>query len=118
MKSFFRKLLLGKISIRDRKPAKITPIQKRLLNIRSIWNNDHQDDNGIEKLFRLFLALSQLLFPGVYIKQMANKYGREYQDLAMDGYILFKLSLPYLILINGWQSKIILIAIMIYFLNI
>ena len=34
----------------------------------------------------------------------------------MDGYILFKLSSPYLILINGWQSKIILIAIMIYLL--
>ncbi|WP_396188269.1 potassium channel family protein [Flavobacterium sp.] len=116
MKSFFKKLLLGKISTRDRKPAKISPIKKRILNIRSIWNNDHQDDNGIEKLFRLFLAISQLLFPGVYIKQMANKYGREYQDLAMDVYILIKLSLPYFILINGWQNRIILVVIMIYFL--
>ena len=47
MIQFFKKLLLGKVSLKDK--PKIDPIQKRLLNIKSIWNNDHQDDNGIEK---------------------------------------------------------------------
>lgn len=116
MKSFFKKLFLGKVSSNDKRSRHISPIQKRILNIRSIWNNDHQDDNGIEKLFRLFLAISQLLFPGVYIKQLANKYGPEYQDLAMDGYILIKLSLPYFILINHWQNYTPLVVLMTYFL--
>lgn len=116
MKAFFRKLFLGKISLTEKRSHRISPIKKRIINIRSIWNNDHQDDNGIEKIFRLFLSISQMLFPGVYIKQFANKYGYEYQDLAMDLYIIVKLALPYFILINGWQNQGILIYIMIYFL--
>jgi hypothetical protein len=39
------------------------PYSKRILNIKAIWNNDHQDDNGIEKIVRLFLSSSQLFFP-------------------------------------------------------
>jgi hypothetical protein len=53
-----RKLLLGNISKVERT---FNPIQKRIQNIKSIWNNDHQDDNGIEKIVRLFLS-SSLLF--------------------------------------------------------
>ena len=55
MKHFLRKLLLGRITKDDKPLLKINPIQKRIQNIKSIWNNDHQDDNGIEKIFRLFL---------------------------------------------------------------
>ena len=92
MRSILRKLLVGKVS-RDYKP-KYNSIQKRILNIKAIWNNDHQDDNGIEKIVRLFLSVSQLLFPGVYIKYLACKIKYEYQDLAMDIYILLKLFFP------------------------
>ena len=116
MKSFLRQLLLGNISRKDRPLLKINPIQKRILNIKSIWNNDHQDDNGIEKIFRLFLSISQLLFPGVYIKYLVSKRNFEYQDIAMDIYILLKLSFPLLILINNWQAHAILIYIMVYVL--
>ena len=78
MKSFLRQLLLGKITKTDQPRLKINPIQKRILNIRAIWNNDHQDDNGIEKIFRLFLSISQLLFPGIYIKYWVSKRNFEY----------------------------------------
>jgi hypothetical protein len=71
MNTILRKLLVGKVS-RNYKP-KLNPIQKSLLNIRAIWNNDHQDDNGVEKIVRLFLSCSQLLFPGIYIKYLACK---------------------------------------------
>lgn len=114
MRSFLYKLFVGKVSI-DYKP-KYDPIQKRILNIKSIWNNDHQDDNGIEKIVRLLLSISQLLFPGVYIKYIACKIGHEFQDLAMDVYILLKVAFPILILINGWQSNLYLICLMIYVL--
>ena len=59
--SVLKKLLVGKVSKTYR--PKNNPIQKRILNIKSIWHNDHQDDNGIEKIARLFLSTSQLFSP-------------------------------------------------------
>jgi len=111
---FLRKLFLGKVS-QNYKP-KYNSIQKRILNIKSIWNNDHQEDNGIEKIVRLILSISQLLFPGIYIKYIANKKGHEYQDLVMDFYILSKLIFPILILKYQWQHNHALIWVMIYVL--
>ena len=114
MKSILKKLFIGKVSKKDR--PKYNPIERRVLNIRAIWNNDHQLDNGIEKIVRLFLSSSQLLFPGVYIKYLANKKGYEYQDLALDFYVLLKVAFPLTILINHWQNEKILIGIMVYVL--
>lgn len=116
MKHFLKKLLLGKITKKDKIRFNLNPIQKRILNIRAIWNNDHQDDNGIEKIVRLILSISQLLFPGVYIKYLAEKRGFGYQDLAMDVYVLAKVIFPFLILINSWQEYKIIIWLMIYVL--
>ena len=114
MIQFFKKLLLGKVSLKDK--PKIDPIQKRLLNIKSIWNNDHQDDNGIEKMIRLFLSISQFIFPGVYIKYILYKTKFEWQDLAMDIYILAKLFFPFFVLVYQWQHITVLIALIVYFL--
>ncbi|MBC7747685.1 MAG: two pore domain potassium channel family protein, partial [Methylotenera sp.] len=47
MKKIIKKLLLGKPS--QGAQSQFNPIQKRIQNIQSIWNNDHQEDNGIEK---------------------------------------------------------------------
>ena len=116
MKHFLRKLLLGRITKDDKPLLKINPIQKRIQNIKSIWNNDHQDDNGIEKIFRLFLSISQLLFPGVYIKFWFSRKNYEYQDIAMDFYILLKMLFPIYILKNNLQDQNILIYIMVYLL--
>jgi hypothetical protein len=116
MKHFLRKLLLGRITKDDKPLLKINPIQKRIQNIKSIWNNDHQDDNGIEKIFRLFLSISQLLFPGVYIKFWFSRKNYEYQDIAMDFYIILKLLFPIYILKNNLQDQNILIYIMVYVL--
>ena len=94
---FFRKLLIGKVT--EKSKPKFNPIERRILNIRAIWNNDHQFDNGIEKIVRLFLSFTQLLFPGLYIKYLSNKIGHEYQDLALDIYVLAKFIFPILILL-------------------
>ena len=114
MKSILKKLLLGNLS-KIPKPE-YNPVQKRIMNIKAIWNNNHQDDNGIEKLVRLFLSSSQLLFPGVYIKYLAYLKGYEYRDLALDFYVLLKVTFPLLILINHWHSYHFVIWIMIYVL--
>jgi hypothetical protein len=114
MKAILKKLLLGNVSAIPK--PKYNPIQKRIQNIRAIWNNNHQDDNGIEKIIRLFLSSSQLLFPGIFIKYLANKKGHEYQDLALDFYVLLKILFPFLILINQWQNNGWVIWILIYVL--
>lgn len=112
MKKIIRKLLLGNVA-KMGKP-KFNPIQKRIQNINAIWNNDHQDDNGIEKIVRLFLSSSQLFFPGIYIKYLVSKKGTEYEDLAVDFYVLLKVAFPLTILINQWQTNPILLGIMVY----
>lgn len=114
MKSILKKLLLGNVS-RLPKPD-YNPVEKRIQNIKAIWNNNHQDDNGIEKIVRLFLSSSQLLFPGVYIKYLACLKGYEYRDLALDFYVLLKVTFPLLILIYHWQEYSFVIWIMVYVL--
>lgn len=114
MQSILRKLLIGKVS-QNHNP-KFNPIQKRILNIKAIWNNDHQDDNGLEKIVRLFLSFSQLLFPGIYIQYFAQKKGFEYRDLAMDFYILLKFVFPIFILKFHYQEYTLLIGILCYLL--
>lgn len=112
MKKILRKLLLGNVT--NLSEPKLNPIRKRIQNIKAIWNNDHQDDNGIEKIVRLFLSSSQLIFPGIYIKYLASKKGTEYEDLAMDFYILTKVALPLLIISNQWQHYTFILGLMVY----
>ncbi|PRZ23476.1 potassium channel family protein [Flavobacterium granuli] len=112
MKKILKKLILGNVTKTD--PPPFNPLEKRIQNIKAIWNNTHQDDNGLEKLVRLFLSSSQLLFPGIYIKHFAFKKGDEYVDLAVDFYVLLKVFFPLLILINHWQSNVVMLGIMIY----
>ncbi|MBF6652366.1 two pore domain potassium channel family protein [Flavobacterium columnare] len=114
LKHFYKNLFLGKQHKKDK--PKHNPIKKRILNILSIWNNDHQDDSGIEKIVRLLLSSSQLLFPGIYIKQLAHKINFEYEDITIDFYVVAKVVFPLIILINGWQNNIFIISIMIYLL--
>lgn len=92
MRRIIKKFVLG-----DKKQGEFQPtgsIGKRIKNIKAIWNNDHQNDVGIEKILRLFLASSQFLFPGIYIKHFFGKKGSQIHDLAMDVYVLFKVMFP------------------------
>lgn len=114
MKQFIVKLLLGDIS--KLKAPKHNPIAKRILNIKAIWNNDHQDDNGIEKIIRLFLSSSQLLFPGIYIKYIASKIGIQFQEIAMDFYIIFKVIFPIFILKYHLFGNNIVVWFLVYLL--
>ncbi len=73
-------------------------IPMRLKNIKAIWNNDFDNDTGIEKMLRLFLAFSQFLFPGLYIKHLFSKKYALYQDLAVDLYVILKLIFPFILI--------------------
>ncbi len=112
MRKIIKKLVLG-----NKKPGEFIrsgTIQKRIDNIIAIWNNDHQDDVGIEKIFRLFLASSQFLFPGVYIKHIFGKHGSQIQDLAMDAYVLLKVFFPFALLYFQITSNHFLVALVLW----
>ncbi len=115
MKPFLKKLILGKASAN--KPMTEGTIHKRLRNIKAIWNNDHHDDMGIEKLVRLFLAISQFFFPGIYLKELFGKKGKAYRDLSVDGIVIVKLLFSFSILYFGLQSNNILFGILLWFIT-
>jgi len=112
MNSFLKKLLLGS------KPSKkpVRSIDERMKTIKAIWNNEHDNDMGLEKMFRLFLAASPFFFPGMYIKEVSGRRGQAYQDLTVDIFVLFKVAFPILILANGWQHSRILFVVLIWFM--
>lgn len=112
MTVFFKKLLLG--SSPSMKP--VSAIGSRIKNIKAIWNNAHDNDLGIEKLFRLFLAASPFFFLGLYIKQIAGKRGHAYQDLAVDFFILLKVFFPFALIYWELGHSKILFAILIWFM--
>lgn len=100
MRKVFKKLILGDNNSSSTKSTGI--IKKRIENIKGIWNNEHHDDIGIEKIFRLILACTQFLFPGLYVKHFFGKRGSAIQDLAMDFYILGKVILPLTLIYFQW----------------
>jgi hypothetical protein len=114
MKIFFKKLILGKPSI-DEEPTN-GAIDKRIRNLKAIWNNNDHDDIGIEKILRLLLAISQFLFLGTYIKQVFGKKGIAYRDLAVDAFVLLKVLFPLAILYYHWQTTDIFFAVIVWFL--
>jgi hypothetical protein len=112
MKAVIKKLVLGS-------SPSITPvsaIEGRIKNIKAIWNNEHDNDMGIEKMFRLFLAASPFIFPGVYIKELLGHKGRAYSDLGVDIFVLIKVAYPITLIANGWQSNRMLLVILIWFM--
>jgi hypothetical protein len=115
MKQVLRKLLLG----RPKEYIKPTEsaIGKRIKNIKAIWNNEQHEDIGIEKVLRLFLAVSQFLFLGTYIKQVFGKKGIAHQDLSVDIFVLFKVGLPLIVLRNNFQNNQFIFWILVWFVT-
>lgn len=86
--------------------SRYTPIQTCITNLRSVWNSSRTSDHGIERLIRLFLALSVFVLPGVYFKQLFYNQRSDIQGLFTDAYVVAKLLLPIAILsyeqIDNW----------------
>ncbi len=114
MKKFIIKLLLGKeIPVKTNHQS---AIDKRVKNIKAIWNNEQHDDIGIEKILRLVLALSQFIFIGTYVKQIFGKKSIAHQDLAVDFLVLFKVIFPILVLYFELHNNVLVLVILIWFM--
>jgi hypothetical protein len=114
MFTFLTKLIFGKALTGPQTTTDV--IGRRVGNLRAIWNNEHQDDIGIERLLRLALAVSQFVFPGTYIKHFFGRRGVAYQDLAVDLFVFVKIGLPLAMLYLGLEHNTVLFLILLWFL--
>jgi hypothetical protein len=115
--TFLRKLLRGSSPESLHNHATVeSPLQKKISNIKAIWNNDHKDDIGLEKMVRLFLASSPLIFLGTYIKQIFGRKSEISRNLSIEIFVVFKSIFPILLLYFGLQNNLILVGIVIWFL--
>lgn len=110
----FKKLVIGKTEDNLDLPDSI--LKRHMLNLERVWENENHNDTGIERLLRLFLISIQFLFPGLYIRDYFRRFGLSYKNLAIEIYILIKLTFPILAFyFHGTQVTLVL-GISIYFL--
>lgn len=98
-----RKLLFGRGHAID--VVRHSTLRERWENVGHIWNNTYEEDAGLEKIVRLALAVSQFLFPGVYLKHLFWRYGPLHQDLATEVYVLAKTFFPIGVLWLGFWDQ-------------
>lgn len=113
MRHTLKKLLVG--SYADDLPVvTISHLERRRRNLVAIWEDKHHQAFGLEKILRLFLAASQFLFPGTYIKHFAESVHPHLKDLSVDILVVLKIALPLVILFNGWQNLHVLFWLQVY----
>ena len=91
-------------------------LKKRWENVGHIWNNTYEEDAGLEKIVRLLLAVSQFLFPGVYLKHLFWRRGPLYQDLVTEVYVLLKTVFPVVVLWQGWSGQDWAVVLVLWFM--
>lgn len=88
-----KQLFLGKYkSEHELKPA----IKNQAKNVKRVWKNIKTKDFGLERLLRLFLVTVQFLFPGLYIRHISGLYSLITRKIAVEIYVILKLTLPLL----------------------
>ncbi|NEU07681.1 two pore domain potassium channel family protein [Flavihumibacter sp. R14] len=66
--------------------------------IQNVWNSDRFYDFGIERIFRLFLVVSKVFFPGIYIDYIFRNSSYQTQKVAGEIFVLFKTVMPFFML--------------------
>jgi Ion channel len=116
MKKSIVKLLVGDHDLSDNLQNELTPLQRKIKNIKAIWNNEHRNDIGLEKILRVMLATSQLFFAGTYIKELFGSKNEIKRNLSIDAFVLFKSFFPLVILYNQWTDNTIVFYIVMWFM--
>ena len=114
MKDTLYKLFFGKPEYN--KPLNITAYHSYKINVRRIWNNEKHHDVGFEKILRLFLVASQILFPGMHIRNVFGRLGVVKRNVAIEFYVILKTALPVLFLVTGLYKYMATVIISSYLL--
>ena len=86
------------------------------INVKRIWNNEKHHDIGFEKILRLFLVSSQILFPGIHIRNVFGRFWIIKRNVAIEFYVILKTALPVFFLISGLYKYKITVIISSYLL--
>lgn len=114
MNNFFNVLFKGQPHARHQK--KLYPAYKNhCLNIYRIWKNKKYNDFGTERIIRLFLAISQFIFPGLLVKHISGRKGLLARKIAVEKYVWLKLIFPIIVLLISIPNGLIT-GITFYFL--
>jgi hypothetical protein len=73
------------------------PISHRR-KIQNVWNTSKYYDFGIQRIFRLFLVISKVFFPGVYIDYLFRNSSYQTHKVAGEVFVLFKTIMPFFML--------------------
>ncbi len=114
MAGFLFKLIFGKPE--HNLPPDDTVLNKQWRYLRGVWENDRHNDIGLERLLRLFLIMVQFVFPGIYIRHIFGRKGLTYKNLAIEVYILFKVSFPLMVFYFQGSHHPLFLFFSIYFL--
>lgn len=114
MKDILYKLFFGKPEYN--KPLNHSAYLAYKVNVRRIWNNEKHHDIGFEKVLRLFLVATQIIFPGMHIRNLFGKFGVIKRNVAIEFYVFFKTMLPVFFLLSGLYKYKIALFISCYLL--
>ena len=110
MKKFITKLFLGENICRE--TIKESAITRRIKNLKVIWDGD---DYGLERLFRLFLALTQFIFAGTYVRQIFGRHSSIYRDISIDVFVFLKIIYSIIVVKYGLITNPIFSLVFIWF---
>lgn len=113
MKSHIIKLLFGNQDAAKLNKKKPVPHFKK---IRDVWDSSHYYDFGIERIFRLFLVVSKVFFPGIYIDYLSRKSTYNQRAIRGEFYVIFKTIMPFFMLYYSLWNHNWLFIINIYLL--
>lgn len=66
--------------------------------IQNVWNGGKYYDFGIQRIFRLFLVISKIFFPGIYIDYIFRNSSYQTQKVAGEIFVVFKTLMPFFML--------------------
>ena len=98
----------------DKVGNKDSPIKENFRILKEIWNDKESESYGIERVFKLFLNLIQLIFPTIYIRLLFKGLRTGSIRFIIDIYLILKLVLPILVLYFSWYKSVTVIIINVY----
>lgn len=82
----------------------ISGYELHIKKIVEVWNGNKYKDFGLERIFRLFLVLISILFPGVLIENIFKSKSYINRKLIIELYVFLKTIFPFFIIYYKWYS--------------
>jgi hypothetical protein len=115
------KKILQKIFIGDYQAELFEPqnaFLRQIDIIKSVWKNENYYAFGVERVFRLLLAVVQLFMPVMLVKVTFGALGFLSKKLAVEAYVLLKAIFPILLLkFNFFQYRICVFICVIFIIE-